>query len=220
MTEYVNDLVDWLDALPPLLTYTALFVIAYGENVVPPIPGDMAIVFGGYLVGVGQLNFVAVVVLATLGGVFGFMTMYAIGYRVGDAILDPNRLRWIPRDQVATARRWLDKYGYGLVAANRFLSGLRSVISLTVGIAHTVPWKTAVYATISAFVWTVLITYAGYAVGDNWQTVGAFLRDYGRVVVVLIVAAGIVQLVRWRYLKRRGSESDRKDGGNFNPSDG
>lgn len=217
--EYLNDFLDWMESLPPILAYTAILIIAFGENVAPPIPGDMAVVFGGYLVGVGQLNFFVVVIVATIGGAVGFMVVYAVGYYVGAGVLDPDRWRWIPKKQVVRAGTWLDRYGYGLVAANRFLSGLRSVISLSVGIAHTDPWKTALYATLSAAAWTCLIAYAGYAVGDNWPVVAAHLRDYGRIVVGILVAAGTIQVVRW-FLKRKGSDRDRGEGGNFNSAKG
>ncbi len=217
--EYLTDILNWMESLPPLMAYAAILVIAYGENVIPPIPGDMAVVFGGYLVGVGQLSFIAVVFLATIGGTLGFLTMYAVGYRIGDAVMDPDRLRWIPKNQIGKARVWLDRYGYGLVAVNRFLSGLRSVISLAVGMAHTDPWKTAFYATLSSAVWTGLITYAGYAVGENWPVIAGLLRDYGRVVLGVIIAIALVQSVRW-YLKRKGSRRDLDDGGNFNSPQG
>lgn len=219
MMESLTDMLNWLEDLPPLLAYAALLVIAYGENVVPPIPGDMAIVFGGYLVGVGHLSFIVVVLLATIGGVLGFMTMYAVGYRIGDAVMDPDRLRWMPKDKIKRANSWLDRYGYAVVAVNRFLSGLRSVISLSVGMAHTEPWTTAFYAALSSAVWTALITYAGFALGENWPVVADYLRDYGRAILGLVVAAVLVQSVRW-YLKRRGSTRDRDGGGNFNSTHG
>lgn len=215
--ESLHDILDWMAALPPVMAYAAILLIAYGENVVPPIPGDMAVVFGGYLVGVGRLDFLLVVLLATVGGTAGFMTMYAIGYHVGEAVLDPDRLRWLPKKGVGRATRWLERYGLVLVAANRFLSGLRSVISLTVGIARTDLWKTTLFATFSSLVWTALITYAGFAVGDNWQVVAGYLRDYGRIVLAAIVVAVAVQALRW-YLKRKGSKPDPNDGGNFNNS--
>lgn len=205
MGDLLQDFVTWMEALPPLWAYGAIFLIAYGENVIPPIPGDMVVVFGGYLVGIGKINFVLVVLLSTLGGALGFMTMYAVGYVIGEAVMDPNRLRWISTRHVEKTRRWLERWGYGLVAANRFLSGLRSVISLTVGMARTNPIYTAILATLSAFVWTALIAYGGYAVGENWQLIGTYLRDYGRLVLGLILLFVIVQLVRW-YLKRKGSK--------------
>lgn len=204
MGDLLQDFVSWMEALPPIWAYGTLLLIAYGENVIPPIPGDMVIVFGGYLAGVGELNFFVVVALSTIGGALGFMTMYAVGYAIGDAVTNPDRLRWISTEQVEKAKRWLERWGYGLVAANRFLSGLRSVISLTVGMARTNPIYTASFATLSAFVWTLLIVYAGYAVGDNWPLVQRYLRDYGRLVLTLVAVAVLVQGIRW-YLKTKGS---------------
>ncbi|GIV62088.1 MAG: hypothetical protein KatS3mg044_0954 [Rhodothermaceae bacterium] len=207
MGELFTDIFDWMAALPPLYAYAAILIIAYGENVVPPIPGDMVVVFGGYLVGLGRLDFTLVVLLATLGGALGFMTMYAIGYRLGNALLTSPRFRFLPRDRIEQARRQVQRWGYGIVLANRFLSGLRSVISLTVGMAHMNAWKTAVYATLSAAVWTTLIAYLGYMVGENWEAVRGYLQTYGWVVGSLIVLFVLVQVVRF-VLRRRAARSE------------
>ena len=219
MGDYVEDLLNWMEAVPVLWAYATILVIAYGENVLPPIPGDMVVVFGGYLVGVGKLSFVLVVLLSTVGGALGFMTMYAIGRKIGEAVIESDRVPWIPRKQVVRAREWLERWGYGLVAANRFLSGLRSVISLAVGMANTPVMPTAFFATLSALVWTGLITYGGFAVGDNWEAITDFLRDYGRIVMAVILFIVGVQVARW-YLKRKGSKTRTEDSGNFNSDRG
>lgn len=218
MGEQLQDFLNWIEALPILWAYATILVIAYGENVLPPIPGDLVVVFGGYLVGVGKLNFAIVVLLSTVGGALGFMTMYALGRKIGETIIESDRVPWIPRNQVESARRWLERWGYGLVAANRFLSGLRSVISLAVGMAKTPVMPTAFFATLSSLVWTGLITYGGYAVGDNWARIALFLRDYGRIVITLIGLVVLIQIAR-RYLKRRGSRKRQEESGNFT-SDG
>jgi len=202
MGDLFSDISDWMTALPVIWAYVAILAIAYGENVVPPVPGDLVVVFGGYLAGTGKLDFGIVVLLSVVGGTAGFMTMYAIGYRIGDAVMDPNRLRWLPKDQIAKASSWLDRWGYWVVALNRFLSGARSVISLTVGMAHTDSIKTAACAALSAFVWTLLITYAGYALGENWREIAVWLAVYGRVMLGLSVLVVVVWLGYW-YLRRR-----------------
>lgn len=213
MADIVSDFVTWMEALPPLWAYVIVLAIAYGENVVPPIPGDLIVVFGGYMAGLGQLHLAVVVLLATVGGSLGFMSMYAIGYILGDAVLDPDRLRWLPHEQIDKARRWLHRWGYGVVAANRFLSGARSVISLTVGMARMSPWATAWWATVSAAVWTTLIAYAGYAVGENWRTVIMYLELYGRFVLggLILLAVGLLLRAYWRNARAEASSSDGTD---------
>ncbi len=211
MENLFADLIEWMAGVPPLWAYLIILVIAYGENVLPPIPGDLVVVFGGYLVGLGKLNFVVVVVLATLGGAVGFMTMYALGARLGTAVLSSNRYRWLPKAYIFKTQAWMKRWGYGVVAANRFLSGARSVISFTVGMAHMHAGRTAALATLSAAVWTVLITFAGYIVGDNWEGVSVYLRRYGQIVLAVIVLFILIQIIRsYRVRKRPGEEIKRK----------
>ncbi len=200
------DLIEWMAGVPPWWAYLIILVIAYGENVLPPIPGDLVVVFGGYLVGLGKLNFVVVVVLGTLGGAVGFMTMYAVGARLGKAVLNSDRYRWLPKRYISKAQGWMNRWGYGVVAVNRFLSGARSVISLTVGMAHMHAGRTAAFATLSAAVWTVLITLAGYIVGENWERVSVYLRRYGQVVLAVMVLVVVILLVRAYRLRKRPGE--------------
>jgi membrane protein DedA with SNARE-associated domain len=195
MGHLLADMVEWMTGLPAPWAYALILVIAYGENVMPPIPGDMIVVFGGYMVGLGKLDLLPVILLATAGGSLGFMTMYYFGRKLGDAILQSDRFRWLPRTRIQTVRVKLQNRGFGLVAANRFLSGLRSVISLTVGMAHMNVGKTFVYSTLSSLVWTALLTVSGYYVGENWELVSEYLRAYGWVVITLLVLFGLFQ---WR----------------------
>jgi membrane protein DedA with SNARE-associated domain len=196
MEEWLFDFLQWMQTVAPIWVYLSLLVVSYLENVLPPIPGDIVIVFGGYLAGVGHVSFPLVVLLGTLGGVAGFMTVFSVGYRFGDAAMDPDRLRWMPKRRIYRAREWLLRWGYLLVAVNRFLSGLRSVISLTVGAAHMDPLKTTLFSLVSALIWTVLLTYAGLVLGENWSHVGVFLTRYGKVIIGTILVVVLVQMIR------------------------
>ena len=202
---------SWMEGLPAFWAYLVILLIAYGENVLPPIPGDMVVVFGGYLVGRGTLSLPVVIALATVGGTLGFMTVYAVGRRFGQVVLDPDRFQWIPQKQLEDARLWIERWGYGVVAANRFLTGARSVISLAVGMAQMNAWKTAGWATFSAAVWCSLVAYAGYALGENWRLVRRYLTDYSRVVLGLLLLGGLVWGA-YRYFRHRQKKSRKKSG--------
>ena len=207
MSDFLNSIAEWMEAIPAVWAYAVIFLIAYGENVIPPIPGDMIVVFGGYLVGIGKLSFAVVLILSVLGGALGFMTMYAVGRRLGDAVFEEDRLRWLPKEQIRKAQAWLGRWGYGVVAANRFLSGVRSVIALSVGMAHMPVRAAALLSTISATLWCALITFAGYALGENWRAVADYLARYGRIMVVVLSAVAL-GVIAWQYIKRnrRGVE--------------
>ena len=207
MLDGVSDFFAWMKALPAVWAYLTLLVVAYGENVMPPIPGDMVVVFAGYMAGIGQLHLGIVILLSTIGGALGFMSMYAVGHKLGRAVLNPDRLTWMPQQGFDRAQQWIQEYGYGVIAANRFLSGARSVISLTAGMFRMDVGRTAWWCTVSALLWTGLISYAGYAVGENWDLVVAYLRAYGRVVLVLLVLLVAGLLARW-YWRRQPLDAE------------
>jgi hypothetical protein len=45
-----------LQQLPPLGVATLIFFIAYVENIFPPWPGDLLVVFAGTIVGIGRTD--------------------------------------------------------------------------------------------------------------------------------------------------------------------
>jgi membrane protein DedA with SNARE-associated domain len=209
MIDIFADFFQWMRSLSPLWMYGVILLITYLENVVPPIPGDLIVVFAGYLVALGSLNFIAVVVISTVGGAIGFMSMYAVGFMMGRAVLAPDRLVWLPKKRIYRAQEWMERYGYGIVAANRFLSGARSVISLTVGMAQMAPGPVAVYASLSALVWTALLTALGYVVGENWRVIGDYLSQYGWFVLAVLGLYIAFRLGRytWRRIGESGNDS-------------
>ena len=209
MGEWVAAFIDWLRGLPPGGIYAVLLAVAYGENLVPPIWGDTVIVLCGSLVGLGVLGLAPTIALSALGGSLGFLTVFWLGRRMGGAIHDPTRLRWIPRDFIARAERWLNRWGYGVVAANRFLAGGRAVIGLLAG-ASDLRWApTALWATVSAVAWSTLLVWGGAVLGSEWERVLDWLSAYGRTVTAVLAVVLVAAGVRW--WRRRPKNSPRRD---------
>lgn len=172
--------------IPAIWGYFLVFLIAWMENVFPPIPGDLLIVFAGYLAAVGPLSLYGIILFSTLGGTLGFMCMYFIGWYGGPRLLESRLMRWIPKEYVFRVQNWIHVWGLAVVAANRFLSGARTVIACTVGMSRMQAVPVGVMAFLSAFVWVTLIAVLGYMVGDEWERIGDYLSQYGRSIFMLI----------------------------------
>jgi membrane protein DedA with SNARE-associated domain len=208
MADVLLDIVAWMTTLPSVWAYGLILGIAWLENVFPPIPGDMVVVFGGYMAGLGLLNASLVAVLATIGGTLGFMSMYYIGHRVGVGLLDPQRYRWLPKKRISRVRERLQRQGFMLVAANRFLSGLRSVISLTVGMAHMHVGKTWLWSSVSSAAWCILLTIAGVVLGENWEIVSSYLQAWGGAILGLLALFVIIQAMRYAVSRKPSEDSE------------
>ena len=194
----VDSLASWLAALNPALLYTALAVSSFLENIVPPVPGDSVVLFGSYLAARTHMSFTNVLIATTLGSEAGFMTYYLLGRLIDPARLAARGYRFIPTGKIEQAHRWFVRWGLGVVLLNRFLSGVRSVISIVSGMSR-LPWpRVLLLSTIACLMWNLILVRAGFILGSNWQLVETILTDYNRVVLATLAVA----LVAWVLVRR------------------
>ncbi|SMO61002.1 DedA family protein [Fodinibius sediminis] len=196
--QFTQELIQLIKTLPPASIYLVFLAIAYLENVIPPIPGDVLVAFGGYLAAESVVGVVPVLILTTVASVFGFMTMYWIGHRWGEQIEQKQKgvrvLRYIPVEYLNKVRSWMQKWGMGVVLANRFLAGTRSVISLAAGLGHTRISSTILCSTISSVLWNGILLGFGWVVHENWRLIGEYLSIYGKVILGVVVLYALIRI--------------------------
>jgi len=194
--------ITYLQSLSPTLIYLMVFSIAYIENIFPPSPSDLLIVFGGSLVGIGRVGFVEILVFSTAGSTLGFMTMYKIGDWFGLRILEKGKIKFIPLDAVKKVEQWFSRYGYAIIIANRFLSGTRAVVSFFAGMSELKLTPTAILSGVSALAWNSILVTGGYYLGNNWQRIGFYLSTYSQIVTAVLVVAALILIAHFLYSKR------------------
>ena len=208
--QITQDMVQWMQGLPPLSIYMVFLLIAYFENVIPPIPGDVLVAFGGYLAAESIVGLTPVLLITTIASVFGFMTMYWLGSRWGVSIEEKREkfwlMRFIPLKYMTKVREWMGRWGQGVILANRFLAGTRSVISLTAGISHTRISTTILCSTISSLLWNGILLGFGWIVHENWKVIGEYLSIYGRIILAGIAIFVIGKLIMSYYQKKSQNE--------------
>ena len=182
---------DYFSSLSPGWLYFAVFLSSYVENIFPPIPGDTVTVFAAYLVGRSQKHFMGIFCATTLGSVAGFMTYYVLGRMLQPDYFLRKSFRFLPASSFQKAGDWVKRYGYWIVLSNRFLSGIRSVISIVSGF-YRLPWiQVLILASVSCAVWNGLLIWAGYLLGANWRNIDHILQQYQRVLLTaLALVAG------------------------------
>lgn len=207
LEELTKDLIQWINMLPPVSIYGVFFLVAYIENIIPPIPGDVLVAFGGYLAAEQVIDVTPILLITTIASVFGFMTMYWLGRHWGTKIQEQGDRFWMMRfislRYIDKVRRWMQRWGQGVVLANRFLAGTRSVISLTSGISHTKITPTIISSTISSILWNSILLGSGWIVHQNWQVIGKYLSIYSRIILAAIVLFILVRAGIHYYRKHK-----------------
>lgn len=197
----MESLLQAIEQADPLWAYILLFLSAFLENIFPPIPGDTVTVFGAYLVGREVLNFWGVYISTTAGSVLGFMGIYGLAFWLEWKVIEKYQPKWISRTRIDKVEEWFQVYGYWIILFNRFLSGVRSIISLVAGLSKLQTIRVFVLALISCGIWNGGLIYLGRVIGKNWQVILDFLKVYNRIVIILILGAVFLYLIYGKYRK-------------------
>ena len=191
----------WLQQAPPWGVLLLMFLIAYIENIFPPAPSDMLLVFAGTMIGFGAVDFSQALAAATIGSTTGFMTAYLLGRYFEGHIVEGRVGRYLPTGAIQKVEGLFRRFGYGVIVANRFLAGTRAIVSFFAGMSRMSLAKTTILSALSAAAWNTLMLMLGEIFASNWQKVASYLQLYSVVVtgiVALVVAIGL-----WQYLRRR-----------------
>ncbi len=201
--EFLDEILHSLSNVDIIWIYLFVFLAAYLENVFSPLPGDSLVISGGMLIGLRSEHigvFFLVILVATLGSSAGFMTYYLLGYFAGRPFFEKRKI--ISNKDLAKLDKWYDKWGYLVILANRFLPGLRSIISITTGIAKFKPLIVFILASISCLIWNGLMLYIGKVAGENWKYIKNKIEIYLMLFIGLILLIFIVKVILQRYKQK------------------
>lgn len=206
----MEELIRRLSSLNPIWVYLSVAGIAFLENIIPPIPSDVIVVFAGSLIGLGAIDFWWTLVLTTIGSTVGFMVMYKVGDWFGLKILETGKLKFIPTDSVHKVEGWFRKYGYVIIVVNRFLSGTRAVVSFFAGMSELKLPMTTVLCFLSALVWNYLLLFAGQKLGQNWQVIFFYMETYSKAVTGSVIIIILLFVARFVYKKSNSETNGQK----------
>ena len=198
----MTSLTDFVYNLATSLGYPGIFLLMVMESATLPVPSEIVLPLGGYLVYTGQLEFWSVVVVATLGSLVGTMIDYGIGYYLGrPAVLRYGRVVRFSHKRLETTERWFSWHGNRVVLLARFVPLLRTLIAFPAGIVRMDPKRFIAYSAVGIFVWDVALVYLGVVAGQNSKTIGTVLQSY--FLPLGIAAIVIVAIVAYRSLTRK-----------------
>jgi membrane protein DedA with SNARE-associated domain len=204
--QYLDGVLATIDSLPDMLVYFLLFLGAFIENIFPPAPGDTITAFGAFLVGTGRLHFFMMYISTTLGSFAGFMFLFWIGNILGRRFFVVRDYRFFKADNILRAELWIRKYGYFLILLNRFLPGVRSVISIACGISRLQVLKVMGCALISSGLWNILWISMGYTLGNNWEAAKSrieYVVTRYNITLLIIACAMLLFLGVRQWIRRR-----------------
>ncbi len=170
------------------------------ESACIPLPSEIIMPFSGFLVYTGRFNLHAVAFAGAFGNLIGSIAAYAVGYYGGRPFLQRyGKYIFIREHELAVADRFFDRHGPATVFFTRMLPIVRTYISLPAGISRMRFGPFCVLTFLGAIPWCYVLTYAGVALGENWEHIKRYthLLDW-------MVAAGLLALIAFWAVRRLG----------------
>jgi len=180
-------------------TYVGLFCVLLLCGLGLPLPEDVALLAGGFLVHRGVTQLPMTLAVSLLGVVAGDNWLFYIGRRFGTGLIKYFQLgRPSSEAQIERLKEFMRRHGPRTIFYARFLAGLRALIYLTAGSFGVSPGKFIFYDLLGAVISVPIVVSIGYLFGAQIEDVFRYLGGFER--LIWVVALGSLAVYASRSL--------------------
>lgn len=206
-------MVEWITDTIYSLGYVGIGFLMFLENLFPPIPSELIMPLAGFVVQQGKMDMGLVLLAGVLGTILGAFPWYYAGKLWGEErliqICDRHG-KWLGLSgaDIIKAKNWFERYGNGAVFLGRLVPGVRTLISVPAGLSsmNLVPFL--IYSTIGTTIWVVILTYAGFILGENYKLVENYIDPISKIVVIGIGVA-VLGFIGYKLFSQRSANKTK-----------
>lgn len=156
------------------------------------LPGDSLLFVTGLFIASGaiSINIALACLILFIAALLGNMTGYWIGYKAGPPLFSKPDSKLFKQKYVEHTQTFFIRYGARAIVMARFVPVVRTFITAFAGVGK-MPFSTFVtFSAIGALLWAVLVTLAGYFLGNV-----DFVKKNLELILILVVVASAVPIV-------------------------
>lgn len=189
--QYLNVIVDQYG---PLI-YAVIFLIIFAETgfvVTPFLPGDGLLFTVGVLAAgtSGGLNVWLAMLVMIVAALLGNTVNYHIGRYFSQKLLDGGKIKWVNPKYIDQTHEFFEKHGQKAVIISRFLPIFRTFVPFVAGLSKMTRTKFLAYTLWGGVSWVILLTMAGYLLGNI-----PFVKNNISFIVITIIVVSVLPAV-------------------------
>lgn len=184
------------------MAYLSIFAVLVACGLGVPLPEDVSLILGGFLVYKGVANLWGMVATGFLGILVGDSLIYLAGRRVGLRVRTGHG--WLARVVTPPRRRFVEglfaRHGEKIVIGARFMPGVRAVTYFIAGSAGMPYPRFICFDGLAALGSAPLFVLLGYRFGKHIQHVIELMKRYQLIAVGLLLGTVLLwaAIHRWR----------------------
>ncbi len=184
-------------------TYLGLFVVLMLCGLGLPIPEDVALLAGGYLVHRGITRYPITLAVSLVGVVTGDNSLFFLGRHFGSGLVRyfsigrPGR-----KQQIERIEGFMQRHGHRAIFYARFLAGLRALVYLSAGSFGVRPPVFLFYDLLGALISVPIVVTLGYVFGKQLEMLVKYIGGFDKLIVIVAVLSVLVYATRIFVLRK------------------
>ena len=157
------------------LTYGTILLLMAIESSFIPFPSEIVIPPAAYFAARnGDMNIIMIVVIATLGALIGAVINYVLSLLIGRPVVYKfansriGHMCLIDAEKVQKAEAYFDRHGAISTFLGRLIPAIRQLISIPAGLSRMNFGTFALFTTLGAGLWNVVLAGLGYWLSLNF----------------------------------------------------
>ncbi|UOF91933.1 DedA family protein [Fodinisporobacter ferrooxydans] len=182
--------------------YIGLFLLLTLGIVGIPVPDEVLLMFSGFMVSKGELNYLGILFGAFCGTSVGISLSFYIGHAVGMPLIHRYGSKvGITEEKIRRVEEWFHKVGKWTIFFGFFIPGFRHLTAYSAGIGNMTYKEFALYALPGGLFWSFVFITIGKSVGMHWRKVEHMIHHYALWLIPFAVVLAIASYIWFRKKK-------------------
>ena len=197
----MHAMIQWLLDTIGAMGYPGIVLLMAMESSVIPVPSELVMPPAGYLAFQGKMNMGIAILCGTFGSLTGAYANYFVSRYLGrPLILKYGKYVLIPPDKFQRVEQFFLRHGEISTFIGRLLPVVRHLISIPAGLSGMNHLKFALYTLAGAGIWCTILTWIGYAIGENQSLIMQY--SHKALFWVILFCTALVAIYVWRQRQR------------------
>jgi membrane protein DedA with SNARE-associated domain len=206
-----RSLIPFFLSLYDAVGYVGVGVAVALETFIPIVPSEVIVPMAGWKVSQSAANpaileplthapwnWLAALLVATMGAVLGSLAGYLIGAWGGRPLLDRyGRYVHVRPADLDRADAWFARYGDRAVFFGRLVPLVRALINYPAGVARMPVGRFIAFSALGSLPWNAGLLLGGYLLGENYRRLYDAIRPYELAIYALVLVGTTWLIYRW-----------------------